>query len=261
MMGLCSALGAEVPANDFILVEGGLLNTGDPEGEPDEIRRTLPIGSFWLMRHEVTNQAFEAFVRATGHRTDPELTGHGYVWSGRWRLIEGADWQHPFGPESDIADRHDHPVVQVSADDAAAFCAHHGWRLPSEDEWEFAARGADLRRYPWGDQTPDQSVGSVSLANFGTVPCCAPDDRDGFLKTAPVGSFARGAGPFGHLDLAGNVWEWTASRFPGRPDQIVLRGGGWGNNPYCLRTSYRHGNPPDIGLDMVGFRCAADLRD
>ena len=59
--------------------------------------------------------------------------------------------------------------------------------------------------------------------------------------------------------MAGNVWEWTSSPFPGRPDQVVLRGGGWGNNPYCLRTSYRHGNPPDIGLDMVGFRCAADL--
>ncbi len=258
-MLLSSMLNAETQSKkSFIEIEGGLLTTGDPEGEPDEVTRTLRIGPFRLMQHEVTNQAFDEFVRAAGHRTDPEVSARGYVWTDRWRLIEGADWRHPFGPKSDIADRDDHPVVQVSAKDAAAFCAHYGWRLPSEEEWEFAARGSDGRRYPWGDEAPEQSTGKMPLANFGKLDCCAADDRDGFLKTAPVGSFAAGAGPFGHLDLAGNVWEWTASRFPDRPDQIVLRGGGWGNNPYCLRTSYRHGNPPDIGLDMVGFRCAAD---
>lgn len=256
---LCLALGAEAsPQKNFIDIEGGQLTTGDPNGEPDEVTRTVKVEPFRLMRYEVTNRTFAAFVRATGYQTDPEKTGSGYVWTDRWRLIAGADWRHPFGPKSDIDDRENHPVVQVSADDAAAFCAHYGWRLPSEHEWEFAARGSDSRRYPWGDQPPDQSSGRQALANFGTVDCCAADDRDGYLKTAPVGSYVDGAGPFGHLDLAGNVWEWTSSRFPSRPDQIVLRGGGWGNNPYCLRTSYRHGNPPDIGLDMVGFRCAAD---
>ena len=259
IMLICPTLDAEaLSERDFIAIEGGLLTTGDPDGEPDEVIRTLRIEPFRLMRHEVTNRAFDAFVREAGHRTDPEVTGRGYVWTDRWHLIEGADWRHPFGADSDIVDKGDHPVVQVSAKDAAAFCAHFGWRLPSEDEWEFAARGPDGRRYPWGGRPPDQSAGSEKLANFGRVVCCAASDRDGYLTTAPVGSFAAGAGPFGHLDLAGNVWEWTASRFPGRPDQIVLRGGGWGNNPHCLRTSYRHGNPPDIGLDMVGFRCASD---
>ena len=155
-----------------------------------------------------------------------------------------------------IAGRGGHPVVQVSAEDAATFCRLHGLRLPSEREWEFAAGGTDGRRFPWGDMPPEQPS---SRANFGTVSCCAPDAADGYLRTAPVGSFPEGRSPFGLLDMAGNVWEWTSSRFPGQPDHVVLRGGGWGNNPYCLRTSYRHGNPPDIGLDMVGFRCAVDL--
>ena len=88
------------------------------------------------------------------------------------------------------------------------------------------------------------------------MPCCAPDAGDGFRRTAPVGRYPSGASPFGLFDMAGNVWEWTSSAFPGQPEHRVIRGGGWGNNPYCLRVSYRHGNPPDLALDMVGFRCA-----
>jgi formylglycine-generating enzyme len=229
---------------------------GGPEGEPDEAPSEVEVAPFRMMRHEVTNQQFAAFVAASSHVTDPERTGFGYVWNGRWRRAGGADWRHPFGPDSTIAGRGGHPVVQVSAQDAAAFCRLYGLRLPSEREWEFAARGTDGRRFPWGDVPPEQPS---SRANFGTVGCCAPDSADGYLRTAPVGSFPEGRSPFGLLDMAGNVWEWTSSRFPGQPHHLVLRGGGWGNNPYCLRTSSRHGNPPDIGLDMVGFRCAADL--
>ncbi len=146
----------------------------------------------------------------------------------------------------------------MSARDAAAYCAWKGLRLPGGTEWEFAARGTDGRRYPWGNVRP--GAHAKRRANFGTVKCCAPDAADGFERTAPVGIFPAGASPFGLLDMAGNVWEWTASRFPGRPEMVTLRGGGWGNNPYCLRVSYRHGNPPDIGLDMVGFRCAEDIK-
>ncbi len=80
----------------------------------------------------------------------------------------------------------------------------------------------------------------------------------GVNRIGKVGSFPSGVSPFGLFDMAGNVWEWTASPYPGRGDWVALRGGGWGNDPYCLRVSYRHGNPPDIGLDMVGFRCAGD---
>lgn len=249
---------ANIDAADFIVIDGGRFVMGDPEGEPDEVSREVRVNPFRLMRHEVTNRSFSAFVQASGHQTDPEKSGSGYVWTMRWHLVGGADWRHPFGPASTIDGKDDHPVIQVSAEDAAAFCAFHGWRLPSEEEWEYAARGKDGRRYPWGNREPDQAGGDESLANFGTVPCCAADDHDGYSTTAPIGRFPAGMGPFGHLDLAGNVWEWTTSRFPGRPDKVVLKGGGWGNNPYCLRTAYRHGNLPTIGLDMVGFRCAAD---
>lgn len=229
---------------------------GDPAGEPDEAPRAVTVAPFRIMRLEVTNRMFARFVAATGHVTDPERRGFGYFWDGTWRRIRGADWRHPAGPQSDVTGRARHPVVQVSARDAAAFCAWAGLRLPSEAEWEYAAGGAAGRRYPWGDSPPAQD--GRRLANFGTVRCCAPDAADGYRRTAPVGRFPAGASPFGLLDMAGNVWEWTGSRFPGDRDRVVLRGGGWGNNPYCLRVAYRHGNPPDIGLDMVGFRCAAD---
>jgi formylglycine-generating enzyme required for sulfatase activity len=236
-------------------VPGGTFRMGDPDGEPDEAPRIARVGRFRMMRLEVSNAQFAAFVRAGGYRTDAERSGAGYVWDRRWRLVRGADWRRPMGPGGSPA-HPDHPVVQVSARDAERFCAFYGLRLPTDEEWEFAARGTDGRRYPWGDAPPEGAEGR--RANFGTVPCCAPDPADGYLHFAPVGSFPRGASPFGLLDMAGNVWEWTASSFPGRPGEVALRGGGWGNNPYCLRASYRHGNPPDIGLNMVGFRCAAD---
>ena len=244
----------------LVAIPGGSFVMGDAEGDANEAPKPMAVGPFRLMRHEVTNAQFTAFVAATGHRTDPERSGAGYVWDGRWRLITGADWRHPYGPDTSVeqAPNHppNHPVVQVSAHDAAAFCAWRGLRLPSEAEWEFAARGTDGRRFPWGNDPPQ--AGAAAPANFGTVPCCAADAGDGYLRTAPVGSYPAGASPYGIQDMAGNVWEWTSDPFPDNPDFVALRGGGWGNNPYCLRVSYRHGNPPDIGLDMVGFRCAAD---
>ncbi len=89
--------------------------------------------------------------------------------------------------------------------------------------------------------------------------CCAPDDTDGFLTTAPVGRFPEGASPFGTLDRAGNVWEWTASGGAGAQPRVILKGGGWGNKPYCPRIGYRHTNPPSVGLDMVELKCAGDV--
>jgi formylglycine-generating enzyme required for sulfatase activity len=126
--------------------------------------------------------------------------------------------------------------------------------LSSDIEWEYAARGSEGRRYPWGNAPP--RADGTHRANSGSDQCCAPDAQDGYALTAPVGSYPAGASPFGAFDMAGNVWEWVVDDHPAQPGFKVIRGGGWGNDPYCLRTSYRHANPPTASLDMVGFRCA-----
>ena len=250
--------GPAKPAQEFDLVTipAGTAQLGDAEGDANEVVRSVRIPAFRIMRREVTNRQFARFFAESGYRTTVEEAGKAHVWWTRWERKPEANWRRPQGPGSGLDGLADHPVVQVSAKDAEAFCEHYGMRLPSEDEWEYAARGTQGRRYPWGNRLTPASL--PERTNAGTYECCAASEEDGFVRTAPVGSFPRGRSPFGLDDMAGNVWEWTSSRFPGAPGEQVIRGGGWGNNPYCLRTAYRHGNPPDIGLDMVGFRCAAD---
>ena len=249
-----SAAWADAPF-DMVDIPGGSFEMGDADGRPDEAPRRATVAPFRLMLFEVTNAQFAVFVAETGHVTDPERRGFGYVWPGRWTKVPGADWRHRSGPASNPIGLDYHPVVQVSWNDARAFCGHYGLRLPSEEEWEFAARGTDGRIFPWGDASPDE--GGARRANYGTNKCCAADMTDGYHETAPVGAYPAGVSPFGLNDMAGNVWEWTSSP-DGDSGKYVIRGGGWGNNPFCLRVSYRHKNPSDIGLDMVGFRCAGD---
>ncbi len=244
------------PASQLLDVPGGTYGLGDARGRPDEAPREVTVAPFRLMRTEVTVAQFAAFVAATAHVTDPERSGRGHVWwkhDGRrwtWRVVDGVTWRDARG---ELA------VVMVSQRDAAAFCAHHGLRLPSEEEWEWAARGPDGRRYVWGD-TPPASRAPAARGNVGTLACCAASGADGYDRVAPVGRFPAAAGPFGHLDLVGNVWEWTTSPDERAPGKLVIRGAGWGNSSWCLRAAYRHSNPPARGLDMVGFRCAADAR-
>ncbi len=247
--------GAPVLGVEWTSVSGDRYVMGDDQGDANEKPKLVEVSDFEIMRFEVTNRDFKVFVQATGYITDTTRNGQAYVWTQRWRKDSTASYLHPHGEESSITQLDDHPVVQVSARDAQTYCMYHGARLPTEAEWEFAASGSDMRRYPWGNIPPNQKD-KESHANYGTDACCAAEDADGFTFTAPVGSYPRGQSPFGVHDMAGNVWEWTSTPFPGSTSESVIRGGGWGNNPYCLRTSYRHGNPPDIGLNMVGFRCA-----
>ncbi len=263
LQALCSLsalcmLGFSFPANAWELIDipEGTAHIGSLEGEADERPiRAVHVNAFRITKTEITNAEFAQFVQETGHITQAEKIGWGWVWNRRWNRVNGADWRHPEGPESPIRNPADHPVVQVSWQDARAFCEWHGLRLPTDVEWEYAARGSDQRRYPWGNAAPRSQ--SIQHANYGTDTCCAADDQDGYLFTSSVGSYPEGASPFGILDMAGNVWEWVEDDHPRQPGWKTIRGGGWGNNPYCLRTSYRHSNRPSARLDMVGFRCAA----
>ena len=201
----------------------------EKSADADLLREMIGFAAERLMELEVQDLTGAGY----GERTPERLAQRN---GGRWRRIRGADWRHAFGPDNSIDGRADHPVVQVSAQDTAAFCRFHGLRLPSGREWEFAARGTDGRRFPWRDAPPEQPS---SRANSGATDCCAADAADGYLRTAPVGSFPDGRSPAGLLDMAGNVWERTSSRCPGQPGHVVLRDGGWDNDPYCLRVSPR----------------------
>lgn len=255
---------------ELIRIPPGWLRMGSENGEPAErpVHR-VELPAFSIDRHETTNHDFAAFVDATKHVTDAEKSGVGWHWVISWSEAKGADWCHPHGPSSSITGLEHHPVVQVSWRDALAYCRWRGKRLPTEAEWERAARGPGGRMYPWGNQPPRQD--RRFRASYGSDECCRADAADGFPFTAPVGRFAAGRSPFGVEDMAGNVWEWVEdsfdadfySRSPRKnpvnrsaAERRVIRGGGWGNNPWGLRSTLRHANPPDIGLSMVGFRCA-----
>ena len=123
---------ARLQAQDMIDIPGGRFVMGDAAGDANEKPRPVTVARFRVARHEVTNDAFAAFVAATGHVTDPERSGAGYVWTDRWRLVRGADWRRPHGPASTILGRGSHPVVQVSQRDARAYCRWRGQRLPRE---------------------------------------------------------------------------------------------------------------------------------
>jgi formylglycine-generating enzyme required for sulfatase activity len=309
----------------MVWVPGGTFVMGNDEGAPDESpAHEVTLDGFWMDAREVTNRQFAAFVEATGYVTTsekaPELRSikpdsplakveildefnkpgsicavkgfkpedfdparGAYSW---WEYVPGADWRHPEGPDSSIEDRMDHPVVHVSWLDAKAYCDWAGKRLPTEAEWEYAARGGrGGETYPWGQKrNPDGKwlhniwQGDFPMENKG---------EDGFEKTAPVGSFPANA--YGLFDMSGNVWEWCADYY--RPDYYarsrrrnptgprssfdpqepgivkrVQRGGSFMcSDSYCVgyRNAARMKGEEDTGAFHTGFRCVLtpDMRN
>lgn len=285
----------------MIWVAGGTFLIGSDRFYPEErpVRRESVRG-FWMDAHPVTNAAFRAFVDATGYVTlaerppdpsvyadaDPSLLVPGSsvfrkprgpvdlrdsrIW---WDYLPGADWRHPEGPDSDLAGRDDHPAVHVAYEDAYAFAHWAGKALPTEAEWEFAARGGlEGATYAWGDDfMPD----GRAMANTwqGRFPW-ENLKEDGYEGTSPVHAFP--ANGYGLYDMIGNVWEWTASLFAphaaGDPAHSccaaskldhrfarrVVKGGSHLCAPnYCLRyrPAARQGQSVDTSTSHIGFRC------
>lgn len=278
-----------------ILVPGGksFVGTNDPhlpqDGEGPE--REVTLAPYRIDQTTVTNHEFASFVAATGYVTESERFGWSAVFDNDpakvlansragsqlpwWHRVEGVSWKHPEGKGSTIDDRLDHPVVQVSWNDAAAYAAWAGGRLPTEAEWEHAARGgSDRRRFPWGDEEPsDTNVycniwqGSFPAQDIGT---------DGYTGTAPARSFA--PNPLGLYCMSGNVWEWTRDAFRIRSmskaaslrnkaarqlSEKVLKGGSYlCHISYCYRyrIAARRAMTPDSAGSNTGFRLVYDLR-
>lgn len=242
----------EVPAGEY------RIGDADAYARADAPLRSVELASFAIDRHEVTNRQFTAFVAATGHRTGPEREGGAWIYRGGstdWEYVRAASWRHPLGPGSGIEGAEDYPVVAVTWDDARAYCEWAGKRLPSEEEWEVAARaGRDPGAGLDGAPRPLDGEANVWQGRWPSRNRLV----DGFFYAAPVGSFP--ANEWGLVDMIGNVWEWTASPYAAGKRLRVARGGSWFCSPnYCsaYRAGFRGKSPADHAFNNVGFRCAA----
>ena len=287
-----AVLGGGPPPSTLVSVPAGRYSMGDESewayaGDGEGPVHPVELAAFRIDRYTVTNAQFDAFVKDTGWRTEAESYGWSFVFGGLlphdfpptravraapwWRQVEGADWHHPEGPHSDIADRSDHPVVHVSWNDALAYCSWSGTRLPTEAEWEVAARGGLAGQpFPWGDRLEPDGVPRMNTFH-GEFPgnWAAMDGQRG---TAPVHAFEPNG--YGLYNVTGNVWEWCADwldvdfyatspvvapRGPGIGSFKVQRGGSYlCHASYCrrYRVSSRFGSAPDSSTGNVGFRVA-----
>jgi len=283
---------------DMILLEGGPFFMGSdvPQGfaaDGEGPIRKVTLDPFYIDRFPVTNLAFFEFVRRAGYRTEAEDFGWSFVFQGHipadqykrlvedtvlaapwWCKVRGAYWRHPEGPDSSIEVRGSYPVVHISWNDAAAFADWAGKRLPTEAEWEYAARGGlEQKLYPWGD---DLTPGGRHMCNIWQGEFPATDTaEDGYSAPAPVDAFP----PNGYdlYTITGNVWEWCADWFhpefhaiathenPVGPEQgaaKVIKGGSYlCHASYCnrYRVAARTANTPDSTTTNMGFRCVRDV--
>ncbi len=281
--------------NHLVALDGGtfLMGTDDSEGFPADGEgpvREVRLSAFEISRYAVSNRRFGEFVNDSGYVTEGERIGWCFVfhlfvsklahkrghvrevpglpW---WRAVEGACWHRPEGKGSSIRDRMDHPAVHISWNDAQAFCRWSGTRLPTEAEWEYAARGGLVqKRYVWGDElTPGgEHFCNIWQGNFPTYNSA----EDGWIGTCPVRQYAPNG--FGLFNMAGNVWEWCADwwspsfhvdgprvdpRGPHSGSARVMRGGSYlCHHSYCnrYRVAARSSNTPDSATGNMGFRCA-----
>ena len=261
-----------VPTGEFLM---GSNPTVDPNATDYELpQHKMFLDAFYIGKAPVTVAQFAAFVNATGHKTTAEQYGHGYhLVKNQWEAIEGAHWRNSLGGESIVQQKRNHPVTLVSWYDASAFCdwvtrlTHHHVELPSEAEWERAARGIGGFIYPWGNDKPTDK-----LCNYNS----------NIKDTSPVGKYSpQGDSPIGCSDMAGNVIEWTRSLW-GRdinapeypypyskdknereniqgPEDVrrVVRGGAWDDESESVRSAYRFSNPPISRNNLQGFRVAS----
>ncbi|MEX1154648.1 SUMF1/EgtB/PvdO family nonheme iron enzyme [Parvibaculum sp.] len=259
----------------MVWVPPGTFTMGDTIYPEEGPLRQVSVEGFWIDRTEVTNRDFAAFVAATGYVTvaerpvdtalhpylPPEMRKAGAVVfvmpndvdgmgdiSQWWQYVPGANWRHPGGPASSIEGRDDFPVTAVALEDARAYAQWKGHALPSEAEWEWAARAADPAAPPSHNRPKEANTWQ------GLFPIVNTAD-DGFVGVAPVGCFKPNA--LGLHDMLGNLWEWTADSYDGRRDANVIKGGSFLCAPnYCMR--YRPGarQPQEIDLATthLGFR-------
>ncbi|MFC5281947.1 formylglycine-generating enzyme family protein [Pedobacter alpinus] len=310
----------DTSTNGMVKIPGGTFTMGgdNEQADKDEYpKHKVTVDGFYMDEHEVTNAQFQKFVDATGYVTtaekkpdweelkmqlppntpkpdDSQLVAASLVftppnhsvdlnnYSQWWSWVPGASWRHPEGPNSDIKGKENYPVIHISWDDAMAYCKWTGKRLPTEAEWEFAARGGLQEKiYPWGDE--NIAIGKAKANSWDGAFPNANSEKDGFKDLAPVKQFA----PNGYklYDMAGNVWEWCADwyrndyyEYVNKPEGVknpqgpadsydpdepytpkkVARGGSFMcNDSYCsgYRVARRMKSSYDSGLSNMGFRC------
>ncbi len=291
----------------MICIPGGNFEMGGngAQARQDELPlHKIELDTFWMDETEVTNVQFRSFIESTGYITTAEkdfefTSGQGELIHQRagalvfqktndpsgvdswWKFVEGANWKHPQGPSSGISGKDDYPVAQISWLDAVEYCKWSGKRLPTEAEWEYAARGGIKHAvYPWGDETLGTGKQKCNSWN-GNFPS-QNSLKDGYERSSPVRSYAPNG--FGLYDMAGNVWEWCGDWYdadyykvcveknifkniygpnasPSR--EKVIRGGSFlCNDSYCsgFRVSARMKTSPETGLEHTGFRCVKDYK-
>ena len=267
----------------MVAIRGGTFTMGDDEERPEERPAHLvTVGDFWIDRHEVTNAQFARFVAATGYVTvaerglpagarpdlPPELRVPGATVftmpqgvlqvvdvSGWWKFVPGADWRHPHGPDSSITGKDNHPVVDLAYEDALAYARWLGRDLPTEAQWEYAARGGqEGATYAWGDEYYDPAFGWRANTWQGMFPL-QDQAEDGHHGTAPVGCYP--ANGFGLFDMTGNVWEYARDWW--LPAHVAVAEADAGGPPLVMAASYGGAAGPSVVIKGGSYLCAPNF--